>query len=556
MRSTIILGLALLACILVSTSVHAGYVVEVGVPTMVTTMCLNDGGVNGNSATIRMIDQYGNEYWPATQMVQIADGIFGQNITFNTEGTYTTQEVCNFSGTNVTSGDTYIAKKTQTVNHLEHVPSMTVGGTDYSPGDNGRTFIVLSDNGIDIPNATCLIQIFYPNNTLFVPSTAMTFLSGGVYYYDFTAPSVVGVYVVSAHCTYATGLYQANVSVGTRILGAGAGTATKTDLIDADYWTDVENAGDNRFIAANFTFTGFNASIGSLYSLDVLFTANRPQLGLDPASDPIDIWLFNYNTSQWDLRGSPFSYSATDTSSVTTTTVNISKYISSSGGVAVKINDTIGGLGDVANTILSIDQLNVRLNYKQPNTTVTDISGGSELNIRNSVAQNAVVLAQINSTVNNIQTNVTLIKNDTSLLAQIYTWVLGMFNWVGTDNDQNASTSVPSDVPQSVNFVQAQYTQLESSSVVAQVQKGGLPVTTATCWLNVYYPNMTSFIANGVMSSSGISGMYNYTWTPVVYGSHIAQVNCSGGTITGQVQGSGSLGVSSPNSNVMMQSVG
>jgi hypothetical protein len=166
---------------------------------------------------------------------------------------------------------------------------------------------------------------------------------------------------------------------------------------------------------------------------------------------------------------------------------------------------------------------------------------------------NGLLLASINVTT-------TSIKNDTSLIQQIWSWVQSIFTWTSTDTDQNATTSVATNIPsslipQSVEFVQAQYYQQQSSSIVAQLQRDGLSVNGATCSVSTFYPNMTAFVS-GTMSFTGIDGMYSYAWTPDVYGSHIAQVNCSGGGLIGQVQASGSLGVSAPNSGVVMSVIG
>lgn len=146
-----------------------------------------------------------------------------------------------------------------------------------------------------------------------------------------------------------------------------------------------------------------------------------------------------------------------------------------------------------------------------------------------------IVVGQINAT-----TNATA-----SLVSQIWTWVQSIFNWTQSSAAAN----------QKALFVEAQYYQQQAGSVLVQVQRDGASVAGASCTLNVYYPNMTVFIANGAMTFSGVDGMYNYSWTPATYGSHIGQVNCSGGTLTGAVQSSGSLGVSAPSSGIVMQSV-
>lgn len=514
MNKLFLFTILIFAGIVASTFVHAGYVVEVNTPTVITTMCMDDSGVNGNSATMRVLDGSGQELVPVSQMYSIDTGIFGYNVTFPAEGTYTTQETCNFSGTIVSSGDTYIVKKTSvdSVGKIDHFPSMSISGTDYQFGDTGKTFVTLSNSGVDVNNATCVVKIYYPNNTLFVPSTTMTFLDTGLYYYEFQIPNITGVYMVNAHCTYLTGNIQVNATSGTRVLGAGAGALSNTYLIDNVYWASTENLGDNRLIANNFTFNGINLSAGSVVSMDILFTGLRTQQGLDPASDPINIWLWNYNTSKFDLVGSPFSYQAADSAyTYTINGTNVSKYVNSSGGSVVYVNDSITTAGgDLANTELDIDLLNLKLNYRIPNSTATDISGGNELNVRNYVfdlssqlSNTTVTVVQINTTVNNIS-NVTglnavalgqinsTVNQHTTTLGQINTTVnaipLNVWNftvrnltyingtyiatYVWNNTDRNLTYYAPATVSINVSDIANgvwNYTGTINSSILTQV---------------------------------------------------------------------------------------
>jgi hypothetical protein len=186
----------------------------------------------------------------------------------------------------------------------------------------------------------------------------------------------------------------------------------------------------------------------------------------------------------------------------------------------------------------------------------------SAVDVRNWTNRTLALAQQINVTTMQINATVTSIKNDTSLLSQVWTWVQSILVWVNTDNDANASTAITTNtvnatiVVQTVSFLSADYYQQQASAVVAQVVKDGVSVTGATCQLNLYYPNMTLQVTNGGMSFLGADGLYNYTWTPETYGSHLARVNCSGGTLTQQVQASGSLGVSAPSNGIVMQTIG
>jgi hypothetical protein len=81
--------------------------------------------------------------------------------------------------------------------------SLNVFGTEYQIGDNATVWLQLLRNYQPVNNATCYMASYYPNNhTKFFDDVIMNYLSNsdGIYYYDFTAPSTTGVYMVSAFC--------------------------------------------------------------------------------------------------------------------------------------------------------------------------------------------------------------------------------------------------------------------------------------------------------------------------------------------------------------------
>jgi len=83
-------------------------------------------------------------------------------------------------------------------------PRIKVFGTEYSPDDEGRIFLQLLSNVFTtIDNAQCYATIYNPDLTYFVDSQLMTNIGeNGFYKYDFIAPNVTGVYMVSVRCSY------------------------------------------------------------------------------------------------------------------------------------------------------------------------------------------------------------------------------------------------------------------------------------------------------------------------------------------------------------------
>lgn len=284
----------------------------------------------------------------------------------------------------------------------ENNPSrdILVSGTDYEPGDNAKIFTTIIDaTAQPVDNATCIVKAYYPNSSVFVPFTSMTLLAEGIYYYDFDAPSTIGVYPVEVRCTYSIQTKNFNATTGHRFLGAGAGPISNTHAVDGSNWGENENLGDNRLVANEFNYTLVNTIGLTIENVNINFTGRRVQQGLDPASDPIKFWLFNFKTSKYVLAGSDFSYFAVDTKKTYSITINATDYISNAtnGLIRIYVNDTVATAGgDLASTDMEIDQLQVYVSGRLTNQSVTTIAGGGELNIRNRTGSIINATANVN----------------------------------------------------------------------------------------------------------------------------------------------------------------
>jgi len=82
------------------------------------------------------------------------------------------------------------------------VPSIDVKGTEYKENNLATVFLQLLDEDKQpISNSTCFVSIWYPNKAMWVNNSLMSNLgTDGLYYYDTTVPSNLGVYMVSAYC--------------------------------------------------------------------------------------------------------------------------------------------------------------------------------------------------------------------------------------------------------------------------------------------------------------------------------------------------------------------
>jgi hypothetical protein len=82
-----------------------------------------------------------------------------------------------------------------------------IGGTEYNSGETGISSIqfIISNNPVEDGN--CNITIYYPNGSVFILDGNATYLNGsdGIYSYNFTVPSAIGVYREEFVCRRGSG---------------------------------------------------------------------------------------------------------------------------------------------------------------------------------------------------------------------------------------------------------------------------------------------------------------------------------------------------------------
>lgn len=94
--------------------------------------------------------------------------------------------------------------KINSVGKLTNQSAMQVFGTEYTYGDDARVFLQLLEGNTPIVNATCFSTVYTPSGAVFADHTLMSLQPGsnGLYYADYTAPNISGVYMVEAECNY------------------------------------------------------------------------------------------------------------------------------------------------------------------------------------------------------------------------------------------------------------------------------------------------------------------------------------------------------------------
>jgi len=84
------------------------------------------------------------------------------------------------------------------------------GGTEYYSGNDGLLVIQFFKGMNPLNNKSVTVKVFYPDMSTYLASTPMIFKEDGIYYYNFTIPSVLGVYTASAQVTEGGQTYYAS----------------------------------------------------------------------------------------------------------------------------------------------------------------------------------------------------------------------------------------------------------------------------------------------------------------------------------------------------------
>lgn len=177
-------------------------------------------------------------------------------------------------------------------------------GTEYIVGDPAKVWLqLLETNQTPISNAVCYIDIYTPDAIEYVERALMTNMEhDGIYYYDLTAPSTIGVYPAIALCYYTAG--QTYINTTSYKINNGAyvsGVIANTNVIDGVYlgWRENNTGGANRQFDVEFNFTnGVLCNISELLLTGVSFiTTSRWQAS--GANDDTTMYVWNYTSSSW-----------------------------------------------------------------------------------------------------------------------------------------------------------------------------------------------------------------------------------------------------------------
>lgn len=161
-----------------------------------------------------------------------------------------------------------------------------VAGTEYSVGDLATNFVQLQDSqGVPVNNGSCFLDIWYPltNGThpYITQDAPMISATGddGIYYYDMIVPSILGVYMLSAKCSYVyepIWIYQENENsvypIRSIITGSWQGTSAVLNAKSDGLYERCDGT-IAQPCAANYTFNVTKYGIvDNISSINVYYT--------------------------------------------------------------------------------------------------------------------------------------------------------------------------------------------------------------------------------------------------------------------------------------------
>jgi hypothetical protein len=404
-------------------------------------------------------------------------------------------------------------------------PKMTVHGTEYSPGDPATMFVQLKDSyGNPVQNGVCYLDVWYPNNGTTHPYTIQdapmlqALGDDGIYYYDMSAPSQLGVYMLSARCAYSYNwiwiypelefIYSPTRTPATGgSFGVWSGSTVNLNSRVDNVYDSCLTSGSGTCLA-NYTF-----NLSQYGAISNITSINMYYLGEATAARVLTMSYWNGtsmnalpNTLTYVATGSTTAPSGVDLT--LTNVVPLSAII----GNTVKLQFSVPfvGTGAVYNNWLSLALLT-------SSGTIQDVRGSSEMHITNianittSLVNQNIPFYVWNYTSRNLTyyprvINESVINDIWSLTANRTLTDSGVL-WVGgTEYDVNETLG---------------------KIVIRMVSSSGVPVTGGTCSATLMYPNMSTYTNLSLIEITARAGMYYANFTvPKTLGLYSYGVDC------------------------------
>lgn len=266
--------------------------------------------------------------------------------------------------------------------------ALQIAGTEYYAGDKGTIFIQLKDSaGLPVSNGQCYLNIFYPysyniSHPNFLTNAPMMVkdTNYGLYYYDLTVPPYLGVYMLSATCSYSlSNIFVYNpldidAPVRIPISGTYAGNTFSLNDWHGNLYTRCDSSGGSPKTCESYY--EFNVSkVTNATAIDVYYAGESTVNAL------MTQYVYNWTSSSWVVLPNTMTYSASASSSGVS---GVNDFLSNS----VPINGVINGTGIIRIRLVttsgsSFTKFDNWLSLKMLNALgiVQEIKGAGEMHV-------------------------------------------------------------------------------------------------------------------------------------------------------------------------------
>jgi hypothetical protein len=295
---------------------------------------------------------------------------------------------------------------------------MSVFGTEYEPGDPGTAFLELVDaQGLAVNNAGCYLDIWSPltinaTHEQLIDTAPMFHLgTGGVYYYDFTVPNDLGVYMMAASCSYETlktWVYdttgdESRSSTRTEVTGSYIGDTLALNQLDDFVYTNCNSANSGgQKCDAYYDFNLSSYDLTNLTNLDLFYA------GEATTTETGHFYAYNWTNSSYlrlpnvvNFNGFAAVGNPVGINDFATNTIPIEDTVSNDSIIRVRI------VGVGSSSFTQYDNF-VNINFLTAGIAPQNLKGSGEIHVRN---YTAILKEHIDFHNNSIHTNV----NDTRI---------------------------------------------------------------------------------------------------------------------------------------------
>lgn len=179
-------------------------------------------------------------------------------------------------------------------------PDIFVSGTEYNIGEDATVFLqLLNSSNQPVNNALCYLKAYYPNKTIFINNSQMTYYIGsdGLYYYDLTVPNATGVYMLSANCNFYNNLTYSPAQQDTFVNSA----SNTTNYGNQTYFSIGRN-GASTFYYGYVQFNTTNITSGGIKSVEIYLYQNLGLINTPVVTAQRVTSTWNESTVTWNTK--------------------------------------------------------------------------------------------------------------------------------------------------------------------------------------------------------------------------------------------------------------